>query len=340
MHATTANRKAVQRRATVAVTAAAVLALAIAIPSTSALAEPTESGESSWTIYDADGNAVAESQDATVTGDDNSSVKPFIPQAQPGYSTESGDRVKIEDVLALYPEGAFDGTDIAPTDVIGDDNRLEVDVNVQPWRSVVRILSWDPVAEVGKVCSGSLYGTDDVATAGHCLSDNAGVPNTSISILFEYRPDGTAEQFCGITHYALPDLYLNDRDYRYDYGWLRADQSSSQCNLGGFGSLGILNNEAPGSAIWVISGYPGTGSIQMADSGQVQNPSNRLLTYSIDTSGGQSGSPVFRQVTGCGRCLIGIHTQGTGGPGSPQNSGVHIGAGTFGDLDYWRDWTP
>lgn len=74
----------------------------------------------------------------------------------------------------------------------------------------------------------------------------------------------------------------------------------------------------------VVSGYPGDlgdTTLWKAD-GTVEETQARLLFYTNDTAGGQSGGPVWETVSGCDPCVVAIHAYEYDPP--TINSGVRI----------------
>jgi V8-like Glu-specific endopeptidase len=86
-----------------------------------------------------------------------------------------------------------------------------------------------------------------------------------------------------------------------------------------------------------ISGYPlqppagAEAHRQYFHARSLSSSERGLLRYSIDTSGGQSGSPIWIEVDGT-RIAVGIHTSGDVG----TNSGVRITEDVFRDMRQWK----
>jgi glutamyl endopeptidase len=85
-----------------------------------------------------------------------------------------------------------------------------------------------------------------------------------------------------------------------------------------------------------ISGYPADrdrAAFQYYHERPVLNVTPTRLNYDIDTFGGQSGSPIWRQIQGSPAVAIGIHTTG----GLTSNSGTRISEAVLGNLIRWSE---
>ncbi|HVF96128.1 MAG TPA: hypothetical protein VM871_02340, partial [Flavisolibacter sp.] len=93
------------------------------------------------------------------------------------------------------------------------------------------------------------------------------------------------------------------------------------------------------SSVMNLSGYPGDkpdpgspkGTEQWFMSLKPKSISSRVITYDIDTMGGQSGAPVWLKV-GESRFCVGIHTNGH----SSGNSATRIVTGVFNNIQAWK----
>jgi glutamyl endopeptidase len=93
-----------------------------------------------------------------------------------------------------------------------------------------------------------------------------------------------------------------------------------------------------------LRGYPGDKSpygTEWTMGGVLEQLTQTRVGYSIDTFGGQSGSPVygkfaFGQQT-CKPCVLGIHGYGVGvNPFLTRNSGLRVTQQVFQNLLAWR----
>ena len=167
-------------------------------------------------------------------------------------------------------------------------------------------------------------------TAGHCvyIHDDNGWPD-SIEVIpgrdKSEKPFGSviANEFMSF------DEWIEDRDRNYDMGVIILPEDCPFGEkVGWFGCKTFLDEKEYKGKIFNISGYPGERGgreqLKMSGEGECQGP---LLKYDIDTTGGQSGSPVWI-VKDNKYYVIGVHTMGNSSIG---NFATRI------DLDFMRD---
>ena len=125
---------------------------------------------------------------------------------------------------------------------------------------------------------------------------------------------------------------------QYDYAAIKLN-----CNVGTrVGFYGYSKTVAATNAI-TVQGYPGDKTpccTQWKMAGTVTVLQPRRVYYKIDTFGGQSGSPVWRNVNAaCKTCGIAIHAYGTGGSGinATNNHGTRITAPVFNNITTWKN---
>jgi V8-like Glu-specific endopeptidase len=82
-----------------------------------------------------------------------------------------------------------------------------------------------------------------------------------------------------------------------------------------------------------IAGYPGDkpAGTQWYDHRQIASVDSRKVYYDIDTAGGQSGSVVYRFVSG-GRYGFAVHAYG----GATTNSGTRIVTPVYNNIFAWK----
>ena len=184
-----------------------------------------------------------------------------------------------------------------------------------PWRSIVKLFVTFPNGIRGS-CSGAIIGSGDgngfhVLTAGHCAYNgpagdiNLGGFATSIEVIpgldGDYMPYNHA-WVTGITTYAS---WTQNEDHRHDWALLALDRRVGNFT-GWMGRETYSSGDAVYSSDLHTAGYPadksgGLGMYYDADVGRVADEFNHW--YFMDTAGGQSGSPVWRQdsTVGCQR---------------------------------------
>jgi glutamyl endopeptidase len=225
-----------------------------------------------------------------------------------------------------------------PESVIGTDGRTKVtNTKTFPARATVIIL-FDNF-----LCSGWLVNRNTVVTAGHCVADGDGTPlfdRTTYQIAPGYNESANPAApygVCGARRlYTIAGWKNQGRD-DFDYAAIKLD-----CNVGNqTGFYGYSKNVAKGNRV-TTQGYPGDKPFgtQWKMPGRVTVLQARRVFYKIDTFGGQSGSPVWRNINAnCTHCGIAIHAYGIYGspPFSTNNHGTRIINTVFQNITNWKN---
>lgn len=205
--------------------------------------------------------------------------------------------------------------------VIGPDGRTQVhDTTAFPNSAVVFIMNGGR-----HHCTGWMISRDTVVTAGHCLYDvrsrswNQGldfVPGANGRV----QPYGSAKAARMWTDRA----YVSSGDSGQDWGVVKLNRPLGERT----GWFGLKWQGSSYNGTWsTVRGYPGDKPVgQMwTMSGSIDESRPNQLCYSIDTIGGQSGSPVYVS----NNQVIAIHAYGVGPHGSGDcpsryNAGTRI----------------
>ncbi|MBI4675562.1 MAG: serine protease [Chloroflexi bacterium] len=214
--------------------------------------------------------------------------------------------------------------DLSPESVIGADGRTQItNTTVYP-NSAIAHLEVDFPSGSG-TCTGWFMSKNRLATAGHCVYD-AGAGEWATSITVYPGRNGGSAPFGSYTA-GMGDLYTNTGwtgtgNPKYDYGLVKLGSDVGN-TVGWFGygwtssDSFLLNRKSN------VRGYPGDKSYGTlwTMKGKIQTVQKTRLFYSIDTFGGQSGSPHYgKWSTFCNPCSFGIHTYGVGGSWTKNSS--------------------
>lgn len=218
---------------------------------------------------------------------------------------------------------------LEPEAIVEADDRVQANPREYPYTAIcsLRIRSSSGKTYMG---TGFFISSRILLTAGHCvyIHDDNGWPE-SIEVIpgreKNEKPFGSvvADQFMSF------DDWIENRDRNFDMGVIILPEDCPfGKKVGWFGCKTFLDEKEYMGKIFNISGYPGEkgGREQwkMSGEGESQGP---LLKYDIDTTGGQSGSPVWI-VNDNKYYVIGVHTMGNSSLG---NFATRI------DRDFMRD---
>ncbi|HED53127.1 MAG TPA: hypothetical protein ENJ00_02865 [Phycisphaerales bacterium] len=175
-------------------------------------------------------------------------------------------------------------------------------------------------------------------TAGHC---NGGGNNDINVLQFNVPLSDNSCTFGGINHPGPEDQYAVDpasqqsnggQGVGNDWGYLGAFPNSNTGLLPyqAQGSWYTLDNTTPTANTARVTGYGSVSSslapctwyaVQKTHAGPFFSLSGNALAYGMDTTGGNSGSPVTDEATGN---AIGIHTHGGCSTSGGNNSGTWV----------------
>lgn len=149
-------------------------------------------------------------------------------------------------------------------------------------------------------CTGFMVGDDLIATAGHCVSDEADLATFSFVFGFDMLNASTPVTTVSDSQvYSGVDLLSHDPGGVTDHALVRVDRDITAPGASPLAvrESGIIGNNAQVGVIGHPSGLPK----KIAFGANTTVRDNSIADYfmaNLDTYGGNSGSPVFNQSTG------------------------------------------
>ncbi|MEO0536703.1 MAG: CARDB domain-containing protein [Cyanobacteria bacterium P01_A01_bin.123] len=200
---------------------------------------------------------------------------------------------------------------VQPKIILGPDDRTKVsDTTIYPWSSIGKITMQFPDGKQYRG-SGAMISPYHFLTAGHNIydSDKGGFYEGATVALGQ---EGDTKYFgeAVVTRYLTSQKYVDDENPGYDWAILTLDR-----RIGNFtGWMGT--HAAKGSFLKnldvITAGYPADKFNDMYQAlGQIQKVEKRQIFYqdTLDTNGGQSGSPVWYYKDGEPK-IVGVHAYG------------------------------
>lgn len=211
--------------------------------------------------------------------------------------------------------------------VIGADERKRIrDTELSPFRMICSLRITAPWGEF--VGTGWFAGPRTIVTAGHCVFDRQQMGGWAKTIEVTPGRDGDEEPELGpyiAKRFSSVDTWLESRDPDFDIGAIHLEEPAGD-KAGWFG-IGALSDDELTNSYINVSGYPampGGGRQQWWAKNRVRAVTPRRIFYDVDTSGGQSGAPVYRyEAEGGEPQVIGIHAYGIGGTPAAINLEVN-----------------
>ncbi len=256
-------------------------------------------------------------------------------------STAEADEALLDAFYASYPLPA--PTVVSPSGlsaeamevIIGTDNRVRINpTTAYPWRAIcgLKLTAADGTRWIG---TGWLVSPRTIITAGHCVfMKNQGGWIRSAEVIpglnNALRPFGS---FVGTSLRSVKG-WTQDGKREFDYGAIILPPSSRPGDKTGYFGYAVRDDSYLGASTLNLSGYPGdknNGNEQWFMSMRPKSLSSRVITYNIDTMGGQSGAPVWVKV-GTQRYCVGIHTNGH----LSGNSATRIVKPVFDNIKNWK----
>ncbi|MBU8975848.1 trypsin-like peptidase domain-containing protein [Lysobacter sp. MMG2] len=205
--------------------------------------------------------------------------------------------------------------------VIGHDDRWAVDaLRAYPYRCIFRLsIRWPGGDTEGGTAF--LVGPRTLLTAAHCVCRPGHGPG-------EVSVTGAGGNTYRAGSATWPRAWQDRGDDGSDVACIQLT-SDPGTSLGHFGTRSLTSSEAENT--FALAGYPvSRGAGLYAASGSIQGLDPVLVHHTIDTGGGQSGSPVFSMINGVAMA-VGIHLLGA----NPHNRALRL---TAEKIDQIRRW--
>ena len=248
-------------------------------------------------------------------------ARPYDPDRP---ETESGaPDTPAEDFFAAVDDSASSGTrDNSPTVVIGTDDRVRITgTDAFPWRTVAfQTHSYSNNSTFR--CTAFLVAPHVAMSNGHCTYDSdLGGWATSYSIAPGQRQDtdgGSVIRPYGLwsaASWTTNQQYIDTGEAQHDYAISRYTASFSNVFNSTYMPL-VFEISPPVGDLINVAGYPSVAhgantSALWFSSGAVHSISGRVLRYLADTSGGNSGGPVWQFFSADNsRRVIAVHAFG------------------------------
>jgi len=262
---------------------------------------------------------VAVSSAGTVTAPD-----PTRPDPTPngtvgtGRLADAGTEWKRASAKDIIQTGQNSGT----RSVIGDDNRTRITSMTGKYAKGVFFQVTNANYQVVTNCTGFMVSSEYMLTAGHCVHQGSGgtsgfYPNMDLFPAYNNKLAAGGMR-CFKVQSWTSSAYMNNGSTTGDWGIVKLNCAAGRT----YGTFGLNDSSLASGTGLEIFGYPvdkGLG-VPYTGRGQVTNVVGDLMRHTVDTTGGQSGSPMLITDT----AVAGIHTSGTTTFYPGQNHGTKI----------------
>ncbi len=227
-----------------------------------------------------------------------------------------------------------------PESVIGADGRIRINPTTSyPSRAIAWLyVTW--ADNSAGTCTGWFIGVRTVVTAGHCVFNTTAGPAYGWAASITVYPGRNAalSPYGSTTAHRLFSVSGwtgSTGNPTYDYGAIQTNIAKGS-TTGTFGFRWQSSNSFPGT--FTVRGYPGDkpSGTMWTMSGLITAVATSRMWYSMDTFGGQSGSPLYQVYNSVCCYGVGVHTYGTSVSPYFGNSATRIRQAVFNNFIYWR----
>jgi glutamyl endopeptidase len=224
--------------------------------------------------------------------------------------------------------------------VIGPDGRVRVnDTESYPASAIGQIeLTFGPEDPMPGdfICTGWLIDPNTILSSGHCAYEPTATGDALVnSATFTPGRNGAVDPFggCNVLQAYSPAGWRVNGKFTADWSLMHLDCAIGD-TVGWLGYFWKAGADGLKGLKVRVEGYPGDkpSGTQWKMNGTISASNKNMAYYTMDTFGGQSGSPVFVPNRGtCGPCGAAIHSYGVGlpGPGATRNAGPRITKSKF-----------
>jgi glutamyl endopeptidase len=217
-----------------------------------------------------------------------------------------------------------------------------------PWRMICSLEILSPITRA--FGTGWFVGPSTLVTAGHCVFDKA-MGGKAFQIIvypgrydimdkvFPYPKDPKFTKPIVSTRFQAAPGWEDSQSPNLDYAVIQLDEAVGDET--GWFSVALKADSTLQDHLINIAGYPADkndGRVQYFDSDKIERVTEQRFFYKADTSGGQSGSPVWIQATlNSVPEVVGIHTNGEDRRsfGASGNSARRIDTEVFKNITQW-----
>lgn len=167
------------------------------------------------------------------------------------------------------------------------------------------------------IATGFIVDSHTIATAAHCTY------NKKITGIRIFNSDSTIALTATPVQYHIPENYVGSQNSNYDFSLITVEEDLSDYACFNLGVT--LDSFLTSSKLLIVTGFPGTVNGVVVNNGSKNNMYTGIgaitggneytLNYNVDTSGGNSGGPVYTSTAYNGNVyytVVAIHTHGAG----------------------------